>query len=56
MRDDFLMRCHEHEALAPVFAELTPLGPLSGEALRRALEEPAKAEGYRFEDGLWSAR
>ncbi len=30
MRDDFLMRCHEHEALAPVFAELTPLGPLGG--------------------------
>ena len=52
MRDDFLMRCHEHEALAPVFAELTPLGPLAGEALRRALEEPAKAEGFRFEEGL----
>ena len=51
MRDDFLMRCHEHEALAPVFAELTPLGPLAGEALRRALEEPAKAEGFRFEHG-----
>ena len=52
MRDDFLMRCHEHETLAPVFAELTPLGPLAGEALRRALEEPAKAEGFRFEEGL----
>ena len=52
MRDDFLMRCHEHEALAPVFAELTPLGPLTGEALRRALEEPARAEGFRFEPGL----
>jgi hypothetical protein len=52
MRDDFLMRCHEHEALGPVFAELTPLGPLGGEALRRALEEPAKAEGFRFEEGL----
>ena len=56
MRDDFLMRCHEHEALAPVFAELTPLGPLGGEALRRALEEPAKAEGFRFEPRAWSAR
>jgi WD40 repeat protein len=52
MRDDFLMRCHEHEALAPVFSELTPLGPLTGEALRRALEEPAKADGFRFEEGL----
>jgi WD40 repeat protein len=50
MRDDFLMRCHEHEALAPVFEELTPLGALSGEALRRALVEPARAAGYRFED------
>jgi WD40 repeat protein len=52
MRDDFLMRCHEHEALGPVFGELTPLGRLSGEALRRALEEPAKAEGFGFEEGL----
>jgi hypothetical protein len=52
MRDDFLMRCHEHAALAPVYAELTPLGPLAGEALRRALEEPAKAEGFCFEEGL----
>ena len=25
LRDDFLMRCQEHEPLAPVFAELTPL-------------------------------
>ncbi len=50
MRDDFLMRCHKHEALAPVFAELTPLGPLSEDGKRRALVEPARAEGYRFED------
>jgi hypothetical protein len=32
--------------------ELTALGPLAGEALRRALEEPAKAEGFRYEEGL----
>ena len=30
MRDDFLMRCQSHEALAPIFTDLTPLGPLSG--------------------------
>ena len=52
MRDDFLMRCEGHEGLLSVFSELTPLGPLVGTALRRSLEEPAKAEGYRFEDGL----
>ena len=50
LRDDFLMRCHEHAALEPVFEELTPLGALSGEALRRALVEPARTAGYRFED------
>ena len=27
MRDDFLIRCHEHEALRPVFADLTPARP-----------------------------
>jgi WD40 repeat protein len=52
MRDDFLMRCSEHDALARVFTELTPLRPLSGNALRRALEEPAKREGFSFEEGL----
>ena len=50
MRDDFLFRCHEHEALAPVFAELTPLGPPTGAALRQALVEPATKEGYAFEN------
>jgi WD40 repeat protein len=52
MRDDFLMRCHEHSALAPVFEGLMPLSPPAGEALRRALVEPARAEGYAFEEGL----
>ena len=50
MRDDFLMRCHDHPALVPVFAQLTPLGPLTREALRRAVVEPASRQGYRFED------
>ncbi|MGH9336729.1 MAG: WD40 repeat domain-containing protein, partial [Vicinamibacteria bacterium] len=50
MRDDFLIRCHEQQALAPVFEKLTPVLPLSGAALRKALVEPARAVGYRFED------
>jgi len=50
LRDDFLMRSQEHPPLLPILGELTALLPLSAEALRRALEEPAKKLGYRFED------
>jgi DNA-binding winged helix-turn-helix (wHTH) protein/energy-coupling factor transporter ATP-binding protein EcfA2 len=50
MRDDFLIRCHAHPGLAPVFDKLTPILPLEGAALRRALVEPARASGYRFQD------
>jgi serine/threonine protein kinase/WD40 repeat protein len=50
LRDDFLMRCDGHDALHPVFGELTPLSPLTPEGLRRALTEPAKREGFAFED------
>jgi eukaryotic-like serine/threonine-protein kinase len=50
MRDDFLIRCSEHEALLPVFESLTPLAALAPEGLRRAVIEPARARGYRFED------
>ena len=50
LRDDFLIRCQAHEALAPAFSDLTPLGPLGESALRRALVQPALACGYRFED------
>lgn len=50
MRDDFLFSCHAHPALAPIFSELTPLGLPEGADLRRALVEPARACGYRFED------
>lgn len=50
LRDDFLFSCHAHPALAPIFSELTPLGPLADADLRRALVEPARASGYRFED------
>jgi serine/threonine protein kinase len=50
LRDDFLIRCSEHEPLAPVFESLTPLPGLTTDGLRRALVEPAKKLGYRFED------
>ena len=50
MRDDFLIHCYDHPALEPIFRELTPLGPLTGEALRRALVQPALKLRYRFED------
>jgi WD40 repeat protein/DNA-binding winged helix-turn-helix (wHTH) protein len=50
LRDDFLFRCSEQGCLRPVFHDLTPLTPPPAEALRRALVEPAKREGYRFED------
>ena len=50
LRDDFLLQCQLFEELHPVFAELTPLIPPVGEALRRALVQPAQLSGYRFED------
>jgi serine/threonine protein kinase/WD40 repeat protein len=50
LRDDFLIRCHEHKPLEAVFQNLTPILALGGEDLRRALVEPAKREGFAFED------
>ena len=50
LRDDFLLQCQLFEELHPVFSELTPLIPPAGEALRRALVQPAQLSGYRFED------
>jgi WD40 repeat protein len=50
LRDDFLLRCQEHEDLRPIFADITPLGPLGASGLRRALVQPALACGYHFED------
>jgi WD40 repeat protein/DNA-binding winged helix-turn-helix (wHTH) protein len=50
MRDDFLIRCHAHPPLEPVFKDVTPVLPLEGAAVRKALVEPARASGYRFED------
>ena len=50
MRDDFLIFCKEHDPLVPILSELTIMLPLTGEALKRALIEPALRCGYRFED------
>ena len=50
MRDDFLIHCHRYASLAPLFSDLTALGPPTGAALRRALVQPALKCGYRFED------
>ena len=50
LRDDFLVHCQAHEALSPIFSDLTPLGTLSESSLRRALVQPALTCGYRFED------
>ncbi len=50
LRDDFLFHCHTFESLAPIFSDLTAIGPPAGAALRRALVQPALKCGYRFED------
>jgi WD40 repeat protein len=50
LRDDFLMRCRDLDALRPIFSELTALPTLAGPELRRALVQPATTCGYRFED------
>jgi WD40 repeat protein len=50
MRDDFLFGCYGYKALAAIFESITPLGPPTGDDLRRALIEPAKRYGFAFED------
>jgi WD40 repeat protein len=50
VRDDFLIRCSDHQPLAPVFSEITPLTALTKDGLQHALLEPAKKQGYRFDD------
>jgi WD40 repeat protein/DNA-binding winged helix-turn-helix (wHTH) protein len=50
MRDDFFVQCRDYPGLQAVFDEVTPLKPPQGPALRRALVEPARKCGYRFED------
>ena len=50
MRDDFLITCHDHESLSPVFSDLTPIKTPGRAALRRALINPAASLGYAYED------
>ena len=50
MRDDFLIRCHDHPELDPVFTDLTPLKPPQGSALVQLLTRPAHNCGYEFEE------
>lgn len=52
LRDDFLLECHRHPRLAPIFGELTPVGPPPGTELRKALTEPAARHLYGFESEL----
>jgi serine/threonine protein kinase/WD40 repeat protein len=50
LRDDFLFHCQAYPALTPVFDSITPLGPLVGADLCRALTQPAAKLGYGFEE------
>jgi DNA-binding SARP family transcriptional activator len=53
VRSDFLDDCAAHPDLAPLVAEGVHLvGPMSPEALRAAIEEPARRAGLRLEPGL----
>ena len=49
LRDDFLLECHRFPQLAPIFNQLTPVGPPPAAELRRALTEPALRHLYGFE-------
>ncbi|PWB68652.1 MAG: hypothetical protein C3F15_15995, partial [Holophagae bacterium] len=51
LRDDFLLDCHRHPQLEPIFSDLTPVGPPAGSELRRAVTEPAARRLYGFESG-----
>jgi hypothetical protein len=53
VRSDFLDDCAAHPDLAPLVAEGVHLvGPMSRDALREAVEEPARRAGLRLEPGL----
>ena len=56
MRADFYGRCAEHDRLARlVGANQVLVGPMRGEELRRAIEEPARRVGLRVEPALTDA-
>ncbi len=52
MRDDFLFECHPHRKLAPIFRDITPLGPPAGAELKRAVIEPAARQRFAFDSEL----
>jgi hypothetical protein len=53
VRSDFLDDCAAHPDLAPLVAEGVHLvGPMGPDALREAIEQPAKRAGLRLEPGL----
>ena len=52
MRDDFLFECHAHRKLAPIFTDITPLGPPAGVQLKRAIVEPAARQRFAFDSEL----
>jgi WD40 repeat protein/DNA-binding winged helix-turn-helix (wHTH) protein len=52
VRDDFLLQCHRFPKIAPIFKDLTFVGPPTPTALRRALTEPATRQLVRFESEL----
>ncbi len=53
VRSDFLDECAAHPVLAPLVAEGVHLvGPMSTEALRDAIEQPARRAALRLEPGL----
>ena len=56
MRADFYGRCAAHDGLARlVGANQVLVGPMSGDELRRAIEEPARRVGLRVEPSLADA-
>lgn len=53
VRSDFLDDCAGHPDLAPLVAEGVHLvGPMTPDALRKAIEEPGRRAGLRLETGL----
>jgi len=50
VRDDYLLRCHDHEQLTPIFSELTPIKAPHDAALKDAIVRPSFRFGYAFED------
>jgi WD40 repeat protein len=53
LRADFYAHCAPYAALRDVLSnQQVYIGPMSGEELRRAIEEPAKRAGWELEPGL----